>query len=96
MINRLEDLWSSAAADGASAPLGPLRPHDDSDIDELLDAWFAERKTTIEFEMLLGQSRRMIAHALESGFLAPSQSKKAARLLREIDRSLKKAPSDPA
>jgi hypothetical protein len=38
----------------------------------------------------------MIAHALECGFLAPSQSKKAARLLREIDRSLKKAPSDPA
>jgi len=83
--NRLEDLWKSAAADGASAPLGPLTLPTDAEIDELLDAWYLERHKSIEFEILLKQSRKIIAWLLANGVDDPENRRKARRFLREID-----------
>jgi hypothetical protein len=82
---RLEDLWKSAADDGASTPLGPLSVPTDAEIDELLDAWFLERHKSIEFEMLLKQSRKIIAWLLANGVDEPENRRKARRFLREID-----------
>jgi hypothetical protein len=84
--NRLEDLWESAADDGASTPLAPLAMPTDAEIDELLDAWFLERHKSIEFEMLLKQSRKVIAWLLAEGVDEPENRRKARRFLREIDR----------
>jgi hypothetical protein len=83
--NRLEDLWKSAADDGASTPLGPLTVPTDVEIDELLDAWFLERHKSIEFEMLLKQARKIIAWLLANGVDEPENRRKARRFLREID-----------
>jgi len=84
--NRLEDLWESAAQDGASTPLGPLGGPTEAEIEEILDAWFLERHKSIEFEMLLKQSRKVIAWLLSEGVDEPVNRKKARRFLREIDR----------
>jgi len=89
--NRLEDLWKSAADDGASAPLGPQTLPTDAEIDELLDAWFLERHKSIEFEMLLKQSRKVIAWLLANGVDEPENRRKARRFLREIDQCFESA-----
>jgi len=86
MRNRLEDLWKSAADDGASMPLGPTVARTEADFDELMEAWFLERSNSIEYEMLLSQAHQMIAHLLSEGKDTPVGRKKARRLLREIDR----------
>jgi hypothetical protein len=91
MKNRLEDLWKSAADDGASTPLGPLGCRTEAEFDQLLDAWFLERRNSIEFEMLLSQSRNLIARLLAEGSDSPGGRKKARRLLREIDRCFRAA-----
>jgi len=93
MKNRLEDLWK-AADDGASTPLGPWATRTDAEIDQLMDAWFQERHMSIEFEMLLKQSRRMIARLLSGAIDRPEGRKKAQRLLREIDRSIRAMKTD--
>jgi hypothetical protein len=82
---RLEDLWKSAAHDGASTPLGPLTVPTEAEIDEILGAWFLERHKSIEFEMLLRQSRKVIAWLLANGVDEPENRRKARRFLREID-----------
>jgi len=89
--NRLEDLWSSAANDGASTPMGPSTVSSDAEVDELLDAWFLERHKCIEFEMLLKQSRKIIAWLLANGVDAPENRRRAQRFLREIDQSFNSA-----
>jgi len=94
MKNRLEDLWKSAADDGASTPLGPVTVPTDAEIDELLDAWFLERHKSIEYEMLLKQSRRVIAWLLANGVAEPENRRKARRFLREIDRCFDPSPTD--
>jgi len=86
IANRLEDLWKDAADDGASTPRGPLAAPTEDEIDELLDAWFQERHKSIEFEMLLRRSRKVIAWLLIHGVDRPETRGRALRFLREIDR----------
>jgi len=86
--NRLEDLWHNAADDGATTPLRPPTLTTEADIEELLDAWYLERQKCIEIEMLLKQSRKMIARLLADGVGEPEVRRKARRLLREIDQGL--------
>jgi len=83
--NRFEDLWQSAADDGASTPLGPSTVPTEAEVDELLGAWYLERHKSIEFEMLLRQSRKVIAWLLANGADEPENRRKARRFLREID-----------
>ena len=63
MTNRFEDLWNSAD-DGASSPVSPLELHNEAEFDGLLDAWFLERRNSIEFEILLDESRKLIRRLL--------------------------------
>lgn len=88
MTNRFEDLWDSAD-DGASTPLGPLEIRDRSGTEALLEAWYVERRNSIECELVLGESRRLIARLLAEDELCPRRRKKAARLLRAIDATLR-------
>jgi hypothetical protein len=89
--NRLEDLWKTAANDGASAPIGSSTVPTEAEIDELLDAWFLERHKSIEFEMLLKQSRKVIVWLLTHGVDDPENRRKARRFLREIDQCFESA-----
>jgi len=95
MMNRFEELWKSAD-DGASTPFGATTYRTEAEFDQLLDAWFLERRNSIEFEMLLGQSRRVIARLLSEGAASPEGARKARRLLREIDRCFGIADADEA
>ncbi len=91
--NRLEDLWNSAD-DGASAPIGTLANRPESDFDELLDAWFLERRNSIEFEMLLDESRRLIERLIAEADLSTSGRRRARRLLRTIKQTLRGAKDE--
>ncbi len=93
MKNRLEDLWKSAD-DGASAPLGPVASRTQAEFEQLMDAWFLERRNSIEFEILLGQSRKIIARLLAEGDAPAGAGKKARRLLRAIEQTLRTARAD--
>ena len=86
MKNRLEDLWNSAD-DGASTPVGPLINKNSSEFEDLLDAWFIERRNSIEFEILLDKSRDLIRRLVAESDVSPSGRRKALRLIRAIDRS---------
>ena len=88
MQNRLEDLWNSAD-DGASSPIGPLATRTEADFDDLLDAWYVERRNCIEFEILLDESRRLIRQLLSEADVSPSGRKRARRLIRAIETSLR-------
>jgi len=94
MTNRLEDLWKSAN-DGASTPVGPTTAHTEVDFDELLDAWFLERRNSIEFEILLDESRKLIERLLTEGDVSDSGRRQARRLIKAIDRTIRTAePED--
>jgi hypothetical protein len=88
MPNRLEELWKSAD-DGAYSPIGPSCHHADADFDDLLDAWYLERQNRLEFEILLAQSKVLIARLIEESYASPVRRKQARRLLRAITHSLK-------
>lgn len=96
MMNRLEDLWKSAN-DGASSPVGhlELRPSAEES-DDLLSAWYVERRNAIECEMLLDLSRSVLAKLVEE--LDPSRPaiRQARKLLRAIDRTLRLVESGEA
>jgi len=92
MKNRFEDLWNSAD-DGASAPPSPLATRGEAEFEELLDAWFLERRNSIECEILLDQSRKLIARLISDGDVTESGRKKAHRLILAINRTLRTAES---
>ncbi len=85
MTNRFEDIWRSAADDGASYPLVPVACRNEAEVDEIMDAWSRERSHSIEYEMLLGQSRKLLARLLRSGSASDSDRRRARRLMRSID-----------
>jgi hypothetical protein len=90
MKSRFEDLWASAADDGASAPTGvyPGRPTGEADIevDHLFDAWNRERTGRIECSLVLDEAHRFIARCLADGEITPLRRRQAMRLIRAIRR----------
>jgi len=88
MTNRLEELWKSAD-DGASSPVGPLAIRTEEEFDDLLDAWYLERRNCIEFEILLEESRKFIQQLLTEADVSPLGRKRARRLIRAIESTLR-------
>jgi hypothetical protein len=88
MMNRLEDLWKSAD-DGASAPIGPLEIRTESEFDDLLGAWYVERRNSIECEILLDRARDMIVRLLSDPSACSSRRKQARLLILAIDEALR-------
>jgi len=93
MKNRLEDLWN-AADDGASTPASPLDLKTEAEFDELLDAWFLERRNSIEFEILLEESRKLIERLLSESDVSASDRRRARRLIRAIKQTLRAAEAE--
>jgi hypothetical protein len=95
MMNRLEDLWKSAD-DGASVPIGPIETKTEAEFDDLLDAWYVERRNSIECEILLEESRKLIQRLMTEAGVSPSRKKRARQLIRAIDEALHPASSEEA
>jgi hypothetical protein len=93
MTNRLEDLWKSAD-DGASAPIGPLANRTEAEFDQLLDAWFVERRNSIEFEILLDESRKLMRRLLAECEVSTTGQKRARRLIQVIETTLRTASAN--
>lgn len=89
MNDRLEDLWSSAAEDGASCPIGYMTTHVDVDVlserDLLMEAWFRERSDRIECALVLDQARRLLSVLVEEGGISPNALRRTTRMIRSID-----------
>ena len=88
--NRIEDLWRGAATDGASTPPGQSAVANETELQGMLAAWLVERQSAIDFELLLKQSRKLIAGVIADGECSASVLRKAQRLIRSIDRSIEK------
>jgi hypothetical protein len=93
MTNRFDDLWNSAD-DGASTPIGPRTLQGDAEFDGLLDAWYLERQHSIEFEILVDESRKMIQRLLAEADVSPESRRSARRLIRAINETLRAHESD--
>ena len=93
MMNRLEDLWNSAD-DGATTPIGPLETRTEAEFDGLLDAWYLERRNSVECEILLDESRSLLRRLLAEEDLSLSGRKRARRMIRAIDRTLRMVESE--
>ena len=84
MNRRFEDLWTRAADDGASCPVGVKAGYSDIEVDELLDAWYSERAQRIESVLMLDQARRLIAGLLAEGVVPAGKERQARHLIRAI------------
>ncbi len=88
----IEDLFRTAAGDGATIP--SRMPAAAMDSRELLEAWNIERGHTIECELLLKVLRKAIARSLQTNVGQSATERRNHRdLIRQIDGRLKKSPS---
>jgi hypothetical protein len=90
MNYRFEDLWSSAAADGASCPIGHMPTHASeesaAELDLLMDAWFRERSERIECSLVLDQARRLLRAIVDEGRISQDALRRTTRLIHSIDK----------
>jgi len=82
MKNRFEDLWDSAAGEGASTPVGVVRPA--GDFDALMDAWFRERHDSIEYRLHLEEAGDLLRQILEQDQVPLKLRRRAKHLLQAI------------
>src|SRR4051812_22480339 len=94
MGRRFEDLWATAADDGASCPIGvsdrapgredrELSPQSD-ELDLILEAWSRERARRIEATLLVEEARRVISRFVAEGTSTPMALQRARRVLGAI------------
>ena len=95
MNSRFDDLWTSAADDGASCPVGvdTTRTGVDADLDQLMNAWLRERTDRIECSLTLDRALHLLVGLLADGEITPRRRRQAARLIRTI-RDLQKGDDD--
>src|SRR3954470_8933391 len=94
MARRFEDLWSTAADDGATCPIGvsDRRPGppvgspepEGEDLGLMLEAWSLERARRIEAALLVKEARRVIARFVADGAASPGTLVRARRVLAAI------------
>ena len=95
---RFDDLWSSAAHDGASCPIGVSgdKPGPNAgskvEVDLLMDAWFLERTNGIECSLILGQAEKLLTGLLAEGTVSPRKRREVCRIVRTIRRRLRDKP----
>lgn len=84
MINFYDDLFASTGADGASTPVAMLKRRDEAELDSLMDAWFKERRESIECSLFLDRAKRLLGEILGGEDLTPRTRKKVQSLIRAI------------
>jgi hypothetical protein len=83
MTSRFDDLWESAAGDGALTPVGLARA--DCDYDALMDAWLRERQDSIETRYYLDKALRLLRKMMVVDEMPDSLRKRARHLLEAIE-----------
>jgi hypothetical protein len=83
MNRRVDDLWATAASDGASTPVGIVAVTH-TEIEELVDAWSRERTGRIESSLVLEEAGRLLARLLAEVPLEPIRRRQTKRVLRAI------------
>jgi hypothetical protein len=84
MNRRFEDLWSKAADDGASCPVGLSPAPNGAEVDLLMDAWYRERTQRIEGSLLLDQAGQLLDRLMAEGEMTPRRRRQACRVIRAI------------
>jgi hypothetical protein len=82
MMGRFENLWETAAGDGALTPVGVARP--ECEFDALMDAWFRERQDCIECRLHLDEARRLLRSIVVEDQVPPRLRRRAKHLLSAI------------
>lgn len=87
MANRFDDLWDSAADDGASSLTGVVLTRADggADMEGLLDAWYRERADRIECSLVLDKALQLINGFLADDKVSPRLRRQATRLIRTVE-----------
>jgi len=88
MRGRFDNLWETAAGDGAVTPVGIARP--ECDFDALMDAWSRERQDCIECRLYLDEAARLFRKILDEEAVPPRLRRRAKHLLLAI-RAVRKA-----
>ena len=95
---RFDDLWATAAHDGASCPIGLSgnRPGRNlsSEVDELMDAWFHERTARIECSLILDQAGKLLSKLLAEETVTPKKRREMCRILRALRKQLRDEPGE--
>ena len=95
MANRFDDIWRTAADDGGSYPLVPVACRDhEEEIGEIMDAWSRERSHSIEADIVLGRSRKVIARLIRSGVGTDADRRALRSLMRSIDQTIHPAEGE--
>ena len=82
MTGRLEDLWETAASDGASTPFVSPATNSDAELEELMTAWYHERTERTEVTLLLDRAEGLIEKIIATGEITPRTKKQALSFLR--------------
>jgi len=82
MTGRFDNLWESAAGDGALSPVGVARP--ECEFDALMDAWFRERQDCIECRLYLDEAGRLLRKVLDEETVPLRLRRRAKHLLLAI------------
>jgi len=91
MFRRFDDLWDTSATDGASTPIGLFT--DNSERQELMDAWLKERRECIEYGLYLDQACQLLKRILAEEGVTRESRRRARHLIRAI-KEAKDAPHD--
>jgi len=95
MMSRFENLWESAAGDGAWSPVGFARP--ECEFDDLMRAWLRERQDCIEHRLYLDDAGRLLREILSEVDVSHPLRRRVRQLLqaiREIHGSERRSPDD--
>jgi hypothetical protein len=84
MINPYDDLFCLTGADGAFAPVGVVKDDDSVDLDQIMDAWFRERRESIECSLFLERAQKILIQILSDGELTPRSRRSIKSLLLAI------------
>ena len=84
MNTRFNDLLASAAADGASTPLGILAPRDEEETDQLMQAWYLERQISTECILLLDEAAQLLRSLLAAEMVSDANRRKTLVLFHAI------------
>jgi len=82
MMNRFENLWDSAAGDGALTPIGVARP--ECEFDDLMKAWTRERQDCIEYRLYLDEAGRLLREILAEDQVPQRLRRRVRNLLMAV------------
>jgi len=97
MSSRFDFSWDEIPNDGASTPVSLFTPNDNSENDELFQAWCQERHESIELKLYLDEALQLLKRLLADGEVTPGSGKRARHLLRTIEAAQRRGePGGPA